>query len=184
MRHANSLNRLSRPAGPRKALLAHMAKNLLRHGRVRTTLTKAKQCQRVVDRLISVGKEGSVHARRQAYRVLQDRQLVKHLFAEVAPRFLDCQGGYTRVLKLSPRLGDGAPQALLELTRVPVETPKTQPSGKTQRAVSPPPSTTPQPPKEQEKEAKKPKRFFEGLREWFRVKQGSPSQGVVTNLSR
>ena len=177
MRHANSLNRLSRPSGPRKALMAHMAKNVLRHGKVRTTLTKAKQCQRVIDRLITVGKEGSIHARRRAYRLLQDRQLVKRLFADVAPRFLDCQGGYTRVLKLSPRLGDGAPEAMLELTRLPVEVPKAQPSSKTTPHKIPSASTSQTPKQEPaEEEAKKPKRFFEGLREWFQAKKGTPSQ--------
>lgn len=177
MRHGKVLNRLSRPTEARKALVAHMAKNVLRHGKVRTTLTKAKQCQRVIDRLISVGKDGSVHARRQAYRLLQDRELVKHLFADVAPRFLDCQGGYTRVLKLSPRLGDGAPEAMLELTRLPVQAVKAQPSKKTTTQTAPPP-TAAQTPKQEpaEEEGKKPKRFFEGLREWFQAKKGAPSQ--------
>ncbi|MBI3319918.1 MAG: 50S ribosomal protein L17 [Candidatus Omnitrophica bacterium] len=177
MRHAKALNRLSRSSAPRKALVAHMAKNVLRYGRVRTTLTKAKQCQRVIDRLISVGKDGSIHARRQAYRLLQNRELVKHLFAEVAPRFLDCQGGYTRVLKLSPRLGDGAPEAMLELTRLPLQAAKAQPSSKTTPHGTSPAPASPTPKKEPaEEEAKKPKRFFEGLREWFQAKKGNPSQ--------
>jgi len=91
------------------------------------------------------------------------------LFAEVAPRFLDCQGGYTRALRLSPRVGDGAPQALLELTRLPVESPKALPKTKAIQAQRPPAQASP-------KEApKKPKRFFEGLRELFRLnKQGAP----------
>lgn len=169
MRHAKRHGYLSRPTAAREALLANMATALLRHGRIRTTLAKAKAAQRVADRLISLGKEGSVHARRRAYRVLQDRQVVKQLFAEVAPRFLDCQGGYTRVLKLSPRPGDGAPQALLEFTRLPVETPKVPAKVKAQPPVPPKAATPPQAPKQKkEAETPKPKRFLEGLRHLFR----------------
>lgn len=151
--------------------MSNMTRNLLRHGRIRTTVVKAKQTQRAMDRLITLGKEGSLHARRQAYQVLRDRDLVKQLFAEVAPRFLDCQGGYTRVLKLMPRIGDGAPQALLELTRLPVVVP-TSPAKK----VKPQPSVAPGTPASKEEPSeqaqKKPKRFLEGLRDWFRPKQG------------
>ena len=170
MRHAKVASRLSRTSGQRKAMVAITAKNLLHHGRIRTTVAKAKQTQQAVDRLISLGKDGSVHSRRQAYRVLRDRTAVKALFAEIAPRFLDCQGGYTRVLKMGHRLGDGASLALLELTRLPVELPSAPAKAKGQ----PKPATPPQPATKEtkEQEGAKPKRFFEGLRELFKTKKG------------
>ena len=146
-------------------MLANMAKNLLRHGRIRTTVAKAKETSRLVDRLITLGKEGSVHARRRAYQTLQDLDEVKRLFAEVAPRFQTTPGGYTRVLHLSPRAGDGAPQALIELTQRPAEGP---PPPRTARpaTTAATPSTPSAPPKEEP--AKKPQKFFEGLRGLFR----------------
>jgi len=154
-------------------MLANVANALLRHGRIRTTLGKAHEAKRLVDRLITLGKEGSIHSRRQAFRVLQDRDMVKRLFADVAPLFLDSHGGYTRVLKLSPRVGDGAPQALLELTRVPAKLPKAPAKAKPQEAQAPKAEAPVQAPPE---EAKKPKRFFEGLRGLFRpkTKKGEP----------
>ncbi|MBI3324084.1 MAG: 50S ribosomal protein L17 [Candidatus Omnitrophica bacterium] len=178
MRHATLDIRLSRPSGQRKALISITAKNLLHRGRIQTTVAKAKQTQRAVDRLITLGKEGSVHARRQAYRLLRDRGAVKALFAEIAPRFLDCQGGYTRVLKLAvPRAGDGADLALLELTRLPVALPPQ--SGKAKAQAQP---AKPQEPAGKEakptegEEAPKPKRFLEGLRELFRTKKPGVSR--------
>ncbi len=149
-------------------MLANMAKNLLRHGRIRTTVAKAKETSRVVDRLITWGKEGSVHARRAAFDILQDRSLVKRLFAEISPRFQTIRGGYARINHLYPRAGDGAPQALVELTQLPAEVPsaqrETQPSP---RPSIPPTSSTPPGAK-----AKKPQKFFEGIRGFFRRKKG------------
>ena len=147
-------------------MLGNMAKNVVRHGRVRTTLVKAKEASRVIDRLISLGKEGSVHSRRRAYRILQDRDLVKQLFAEVAPRFTGVKGGYTRVLHLWPRPGDGAPQALLELTQRPVEGPAVPPKAKTMHATSPTSSAASAVSSEAAK--KKPKGFLEGIRGLFK----------------
>ena len=151
-------------------MLGLMVKNLLHHGRIRTTLVKAKATQRLGDRLITLGKEGSVHSRRQAYRILKDRTAVKQLFAEIAPRFVDTPGGYTRVFKLGPRQGDGAPIALLELTHQPVEMPPATPTSKAQPTVSPKPAAAQNPQAKQE--AAKPKRFFEGLRDLFGKKKG------------
>ncbi len=171
MRHAKARRRLSRPSEHREALLANLATAVIRHGRIRTTVAKAKEARRLVDRLVSWGKDGSVHARRQAYRILQDRQMVKQLFAEVAPRFLDCQGGYTRVLRWSWRPGDGAPQALLELTRLPAETPSVSPKTKAQPSTRPQEPGGPQPTPKAKTEAQKPKRLLEGLRHFFRLKK-------------
>ena len=172
MRHAHRHGHLSRPTAPREAMLANMAVAVLRHGRIRTTLAKAKQAKRLTDRLITLGKDGSIHARRQAYRFLQDRQRVKQLFGDVAPRFLDVRGGYTRVLRLAPRSGDGAPQALLELTRLPVEIPKTPPKAKAQQAAPPSTASVPKASTKPVEDTPKPKGFLEGLRHLFRPKKG------------
>lgn len=151
-----------------------MAKQMIAHGRVRTTVAKAKESQRIVDRLITWGKDGSVHSRRQAYRILQDQVLVKQLFGDVAPRFLDCRGGYTRVLRLSPRLGDGADQALLELTRLPAPTTKRAPAAAAAKAPAPKPdAATEAQPEAEGAESQKSGTFFEGLRKLFRPKKGA-----------
>jgi len=169
MRHASRVKRLSRTSEHYEATLNNMARNLVQHGRILTTLAKAKQAQPFMERLITLGKDGSVHARRQAVRWLKDRDTVKQLFSDIAPRFQECAGGYTRILKLGYRRGDGAAEALLELTRLPVESPKTPPKTKPHAAARPPEAT---PPSQSAQEPHKPKRFLEGLRELFRVKQG------------
>ncbi len=159
MRHARKTIRLSRTSSHQRAAMSNMARNMVQHGRVRTTTAKAKHASRLVDRLITWGKEGSVHARRQAYTILKDRDMVKRLFAVVAPEFGAVHGGYTRVIKLGPRNGDGASLALLELTHRLAETPIAPPAAK---ALRPDASVT-----RAEEVKKKPKRFFEGLRTLF-----------------
>ena len=155
-------------------MLCNMATALVKHGRIRTTLAKAKAMQRVADRLVTLGKEGSVHSRRQAFRILKDRDIVKQLFGEIAPRFLDVHGGYTRVMKLGNRNGDAAPTALLEFTRLPVEAPKAPEKGKAKPTTPKAPEAhTPQAPKGEE-EAAKPKKFLEGIRDLFKRKKGEP----------
>ena len=123
MRHATRSQRLSVPGDRRQALVNGLVRNLVVHGQIETTFARAKEAQRLADRLVSLGKEGSIHSRRRAFRILQDRTLVKQLFADVAPRFVNVSGGYTRVLRLSVRQGDGAQQALLTLSRPPVAQP-------------------------------------------------------------
>lgn len=119
MRHSNSGRKLSRTPAHRKALLHNLAKALLIHGKIRTTEMKAKELRRVVEPLITLAKRNDLHARRQAYRVLNDHALVKRLFDEIGPVFAGVPGGYTRVLKLAmPRKGDNAPMAIIELSRV------------------------------------------------------------------
>jgi large subunit ribosomal protein L17 len=98
-----------------KMILANLATELFRHGRIRTTLPKAKSVQPLADRMVTFAKRGDVHARRQVLRVIRDKDVVHKLFANVAPAFADRDGGYTRVLKLGPRKGDAAPMALIEL---------------------------------------------------------------------
>ena len=118
MRHSNSGRKLSRTPAHRKALLQNLAKALLIHGKIRTPDIKAKELRRVVEPLITLAKRNDLHARRQAYRVLNDHALVKRLFDEIGPVFAGVPGGYTRILKLAmPRKGDNAPMAIIELSR-------------------------------------------------------------------
>ncbi len=98
-------------------MFRNMAKSLLTHEQIRTTEAKAKELRKLSDKLISYGLEDSLHARRKAFRVLESRVLVQKLFDDIAPRFKDRQGGYTRILKLSePRRGDAARLVLVQLT--------------------------------------------------------------------
>ncbi|MFO8074829.1 MAG: 50S ribosomal protein L17 [Actinomycetota bacterium] len=96
-------------------MMANLATELIRHGRIRTTHAKAKAVQPIAERMITFGKRGDLHARREAGKVVRDGDVLHHLFAEVGPAFAARDGGYTRVLKLGPRGGDAAPMALLEL---------------------------------------------------------------------
>lgn len=104
-------------------MMANLATELIRHGRIRTTHAKAKAVQPLAERMITFGKRGDLHARRLAGRVVRDGDVLHHLFADVGPAFAERDGGYTRVLKLGPRKGDAAPMALLELVEdvAPVE---------------------------------------------------------------
>jgi large subunit ribosomal protein L17 len=101
-----------------KQLLANLASDLIRHGRITTTLAKAKLLRPYVEPLITKAKRGDLHARRQVLSKLHDRDVVAFLFEDVAPRFADRDGGYTRILKLGPRKGDNAPMALIELVEL------------------------------------------------------------------
>jgi large subunit ribosomal protein L17 len=115
MRHGMSRRKLNRSGTHRKAMFANMAVALLKHEQIKTTLPKAKDLRRVVDRLITLGKRGDLHARRQAMSVLRDRTITAKLFAELAERYRERPGGYTRVLKAGHRYGDMAPIAVIEL---------------------------------------------------------------------
>mgnify|MGYP003406656059 CR=1 FL=1 len=116
MRHRVGHRKLGRVTEHRIALLRNQAEALLTHGRITTTVPKAKELRGFVDHLIHLAKRGDLHARRLVLRDLQDVKLVRKLFDEIAPRYRDRQGGYTRVLKLAERRrGDGAPLALVEL---------------------------------------------------------------------
>ncbi len=98
-----------------KLIIANLARALFSEGRIRTTEAKAKRLRPQAERLITFAKRGDVAARRQVLTVVRDKAVVHTLFAEIAPRFADRQGGYTRILKLGPRPGDGAPMVLIEL---------------------------------------------------------------------
>jgi len=115
VRHHRTGKKLGRDAAHRKALYANLAGSLIEHGRVKTTVTKAKAVKPFVEQMISLGKRGDLHARRQALSELRSRDVVEKLFEDVAPRFADRPGGYSRIVKLGPRLGDAAEMAYLEL---------------------------------------------------------------------
>lgn len=115
MRHAKSGRIFNRTASHRKAMFANMAVALIKHEQIKTTLPKAKDLRAVVDRLITLGKRGDLHARRQALSVLRDNAIAAKLFEELAKRYKDRPGGYTRVIKAGFRYGDMAPMAVIEL---------------------------------------------------------------------
>ena len=115
MRHGMSGRKLNRTSTHRQAMFANMAASLLKHEQIKTTLPKAKDLRRVVDRLITLGKRGGLHARRQALKQLRDTKITAKLFDELAERYKDRPGGYTRVLKAGFRYGDMAPMAVIEL---------------------------------------------------------------------
>lgn len=115
MRHGFYGRRFNRSASHRKAMFANMAAALVKHEQIKTTLPKAKDLRRVIDRLITLGKRGDLHARRQALSVLRDTQLTAKLFDELAGRYKERNGGYSRVLKAGFRYGDMAPMAVIEL---------------------------------------------------------------------
>ena len=115
MRHGYKGRRLNRTSSHRKAMFANMAVALLKHEQIKTTLPKAKDLRGVVDRLITLGKRGDLHARRQAMSTLRDRDILAKLFDGLATRYKDRPGGYTRVLKAGHRYGDNAPMAVIEL---------------------------------------------------------------------
>ncbi len=115
MRHKKGYRRLNRTHEHRKALFANMAGALIEHEQIKTTLPKAKELRRVVEKLITLGKRGDLHARRQAAaRLKQDKHVAK-LFEVLGPRYKERQGGYVRVLKAGFRYGDMAPMAIIEL---------------------------------------------------------------------
>ena len=115
MRHGMHGRKLNRTASHRKAMFANMANALIKHEQIKTTLPKSKELRRVVDRLITLGKKGGLHRRRQAFAQLRDDAMVAKLFDTLASRYEGRPGGYTRVLKAGFRYGDSAPMAIIEL---------------------------------------------------------------------
>ena len=158
MRHLKSGRKLNRSNTHRKAMLRNLVTSLIEHEHVRTTDAKAKEVRRVAERMITLGKKGDLAARRRAASYVRTRKAIQKLFDEVATRFRERPGGYTRVLRLSAwRLGDGAQKALLELVgppdakadRAPAATPtvepKAQDADETAEAEAPEPADAPTP---------------------------------------
>ncbi len=115
MRHLKQGRKLGRTTAHRKALMRNLATALFEHERIITTEAKAKELRRVADKLVTLGKRGDLHARRQALKVVRSNAVVRKLFDDVAPRFAERQGGYTRVLRVGFRPGDAAKMAVIEL---------------------------------------------------------------------
>ena len=115
MRHRQSGRKLNRTSSHRKSLFKNMSQALLKNEQIVTTLPKAKELRRVVEKLISLGKKGNLHSRRLAFNQIRDKDMVSKLFDNLAKRYIDRKGGYTRVLKAGFRYGDSAPMAVIEL---------------------------------------------------------------------
>lgn len=107
--------KLGRRTDHRNAMLRNLVQSLLENGRIETTVTRAKEAQKMADKMITLGKKNTLHTRRQAAAYLYKPETVQKLFGEIAPSYEDRNGGYTRVLKLGPRRGDGSERAILEL---------------------------------------------------------------------
>ena len=116
MRHRKDHRKLNRATDQRLALLSSLAISLFTHNRIKTTVQKAKEASRLAERLITLAKRGDLSARRQVLRTIRDRHLVTYLFDEIAPRYDDREGGYTRIIRAGRRRGDAAQMAILELT--------------------------------------------------------------------
>jgi len=115
IRHGDRLKKLGKPADQRKALIRALTTELLRHGRIKTTLARAKVVRSFADKMISLSKEGTLHARRQALAFIYDKQLVHALFEQAPERYADRNGGYTRIFHTMPRKGDNAEMGVIEL---------------------------------------------------------------------
>ncbi len=115
MRHRKSGRKLGRSSSHRKALFRNMVTSLLEHERIQTTDAKAKELRGIADKMITLGKRGDLHARRQALSVIRDKRVTAKVFSELAERYRDRPGGYTRVIKAGHRSGDAAPVSIIEL---------------------------------------------------------------------
>lgn len=109
------LRKLGRPTDHRKAMLRNLVTSLLKNGKIETTVTRAKETRRMAEKMITLGKRGDLHARRQVLSYVYDETVVKNLFDEIAPKYAERNGGYTRILKLGPRRGDASEMVILEL---------------------------------------------------------------------
>ena len=130
MRHQKKTVKLGRTAEHRKALLANQVCSLIEHQRIKTTLAKAKAVRPLAEKMVTLGKQGSLHARRTALAVLRQKDAVKKLFDDIAPRSADRNGGYTRIVKLGARKSDSAPVAFIEWVDAPQVVEETAPEEK------------------------------------------------------
>jgi large subunit ribosomal protein L17 len=130
MRHGKSGRQLGRDTKHRRSLFRNLVTSFLKHERIETTVPKAKELRSIAERIITLGKQGSLHARRQALAYIKSEEVVTKLFDVISPRFLDRPGGYSRLIRTRRRYGDAAEMALLELLKA--ET--TTPSGKVKKA--------------------------------------------------
>ncbi len=115
MRHQVSSRRFDRPTGHRLMMYRNLVTEVLDHGKITTTEAKAKEIRSLVEKMITLGKQGGLHSRRQALSFIMDERVVDKLFADLAPKYAERNGGYTRIVKLGPRMDDSAPMALIKL---------------------------------------------------------------------
>jgi len=149
MRHQKKTIKLGRTAEHRKALLANQVCSLIEHQRIKTTLAKAKAVRPLAERMVTLGKSGSLHARRTALATLHQKNAVKKLFDDIAPRSAERNGGYTRIVKLGQRMSDSAPMAFIEwvdMAEVVEEKPAKEKKAKPKAAEPKPKGTEPEPP--------------------------------------
>ncbi|AZV58723.1 50S ribosomal protein L17 [Clostridium sp. AWRP] len=107
--------KLGRPSDQRRAMLRSLVTNFLKHGKIQTTVTRAKETRSLAEKMITLAKRGDLHARRQVLSFVTEEEVVKNLFADIAPKYAERNGGYTRMYKMGPRRGDGAELVILEL---------------------------------------------------------------------
>ncbi len=140
MRHQKKTLKLGLTAAHRKALLANQVCSLIEHQRIKTTLAKAKAVRPLAEKMVTLGKKGSLHARRTALAVLRQKDAVRKLFEDIAPRAAERNGGYTRIVKLGARKSDSAPVAFIEWVDAPlvVDEPVVEETGKKTKAVKTP----------------------------------------------
>lgn len=134
MRHRVAGRKLNRTRAHRQAMFANMASSLIIHDRIETTLPKAKELKRMADKMVTLGKRGTVAARRRAIQLIRNKKAVRRAFDELAERFADRQGGYTRILKLGNRHGDATPMAVIEYLASEHGIPSTPPKPKKVKA--------------------------------------------------
>lgn len=133
MRHAMTNRKLGRTSGHRKALFRNQLASLIQSERIITTLIKAKELRPIAEKAVTLGKKGTLHARRIAGRQIASDEILKKLFEDIAPRFADRNGGYTRIVKLGPRRGDGAEMAILEFVDFKLEAKQSAPAAKAEK---------------------------------------------------
>ena len=126
MRHRVATFKIGRTGAHRRAMLANMVSSLFANGKIETTLVKAKAARSFAEKMITLGKKGEIHNRRQAFSKLRNKEAVKMLFDEIAPGYAGRNGGYTRILKLGKRRGDAAEMCILSLVEASVEAPKAE----------------------------------------------------------
>lgn len=137
MRHQKKTVKLGRKEGHRKSMLANLAVSLIEHNRIKTTLAKAKAVKPLAEKLVTIGKKNTIHARRTAKAVLRQDEAVTKLFADVAPRAADRKGGYTRIIKLGQRHSDASEMAFIEWVDAPSAVEAATPEPKAKKAAKP-----------------------------------------------
>ncbi len=170
MRHRKKTKKLSRSRAQRKALIKNLVRSLIIWEAIRTTKSKAKVIRGWIDKLIEWGKVDTLHNRRLAYRILEDHKLVKRLFTEIAPRFKDINGGYSRIIDITSRKGDGAKLSLIELTHREKKMKKKKREKREKTPTEKPEKSELHPPKKEEKPRRS---FIKGVRSIFKKERDS-----------